>query len=426
VSPVHTAPANLSSADASLRAAYVQEVLELLYPADPGGSTVDAAAAGAAGATGATGSAADTGGTEYLLVPDSRRPRLLVPARDRRVAAAAVSRYAEPQTRLARFKRDAVVAALRTGASTALLRDRIRVTGGSDTIETYLRGVFDMDLRLSVHIGPARANRKPVIQLLSPLGETVGFAKLGVNALTRQLVRAEASALAALGRCALSEVSVPAILHTGQWRGHEVLVQRALPVWRAKVPVDRERLGRAMREVAMACGASFARLAGSGYWLSLGERLTAVAGHPEGHQLGRAARRIATAAGTVGLTFGSWHGDWSPWNMRAVADSVLVWDWERFTIRVPVGFDALHFDLQQRISTQSEPTAAVRQMLQAAPELLAPFDVVAPAQVRLTSLLYLVDLATRYLTDRQAEAGARLGVLGRWLLPVLVSTVEDL
>jgi hypothetical protein len=58
-------------------------------------------------------------------------------------------------------------------------------------------------------------------------------------------------------------------------------------------------------------------------------------------------------------------------------------------------------------------------------ELLAPFDV--PAQAReLTALLYLIDLATRYLTDRQAEAGARLGVLGTWLLPVLIRRVEEL
>ena len=38
----------------------------------------------------------------------------------------------------------------------------------------------------------------------------------------------------------------------------------------------------------------------------------------------------------------------------------------------------------------------------------------------------LIDLATRYVTDRQAEAGARLGVLGSWLLPVLVARVEAL
>ena len=45
---------------------------------------------------------------------------------------------------------------------------------------------------------------------------------------------------------------------------------------------------------------------------------------------------------------------------------------------------------------------------------------------RITGLLYLIDLAARYLDDRQAEAGARLGVLGTWLLPVLIAKVEEL
>jgi len=112
--------------------------------------------------------------------------------------------------------------------------------------------------------------------------------------------------------------------------------------------------------------------------------------------------------------------------MRPLADRLLVWDWERFTIGVPLGYDALHFDLQQRISSQPDGAAAVRQTLAAAPELLTPLGVTAPAAVRVTALLYLIDLAARYLADRQAEAGARLGVLGSWLLPVLLSTVEDL
>ena len=101
-----------------------------------------------------------------------------MPAGDRRVAAAAVRRYAEPQSRLAKLKRDAVVAALRTGASGVLLRDRMRVTGRLGRASTaYLRGALGTDLRLSVHIGPARANRKPVLQLLAPDGETFGFAQ---------------------------------------------------------------------------------------------------------------------------------------------------------------------------------------------------------------------------------------------------------
>jgi hypothetical protein len=324
------------------------------------------------------------------------------------------------------LKRDAVVAALRSGLSSALLRDRVRTGGGPDTIETYLGAALDAEVHLSIHIGPARANRKPVLQLLTGAGATLAFAKLGTNDLTRALVRAEAVALHTLGGTALRLVSVPAVRHTGTWRGHEVLVQAALPVWRPRVELPAEQRASAMREVAVCRGVTAARLATSAYWAGLTARLSTVAEHADGYLLDRAARRIGATAGEVGVEFGSWHGDWAPWNMRPVAGSVLVWDWERFTTGVPMGFDALHFDLQQRISSQSDGAGAVRDTLAAAPGLLAPFDVTERAAVRLTALLYLIDLAVRYLTDRQAEAGARLGVLGQWLLPVLLSTVEGL
>ena len=80
---------------------------------------------------------------------------------------------------------------------------------------------------------------------------------------------------------------------------------------------------------------------------------------------------------------------------------------------------------ERRIQASNDATGAVEATIGKSAELLAPFGV-APEARELTTLLYLVDLATRYLTDRQAEAGARLGVLGTWLLPVLIRRVEGL
>lgn len=402
MSPVKTAPAALQVDDERLRAQYVEEVLALLYPGQ-GTATV-----------------------EYLVVPNARKPRLLVPADDRNLAAAAVRRYAEPQSRVARLKRDAVVAALRSGASSVLLRDRIGIRSGADTIETYLRRVLETDVRLSVHIGPARANRKPVLQLLTADGTTTAFAKLGTSALTRTLVKAEGNALAAVSTAGLKALRVPDAIHIGQWGEHEVLVQSALPVWRPRVPLTAPRLANAMREVAACCGTRRGRLDDSGYWTRLRARLDAVAEHPEGAALRTAAERIARSAGGVQLTYGSWHGDWSPWNMASLADTILVWDWERFTPGVPIGYDALHHALQVGIGRAPSAAQAVNDLIDAAPELLLPFGVVHRQAVEVTTLLYLIDLATRYVTDRQAEAGARLGVLGSWLLPVLVARVEAL
>jgi hypothetical protein len=409
MSPVKTAPAALTAGDSALRTQYLAEVLDLLYPtpcATDGGSGEAIA--------------------EYYVVPDARRPRLLVPSGSRRVAAAAVRRYAEPQSRAAKLKRDAVVAALRTGASSVLLRDRIRVTGpAAESIDGHLREALGRELAVSIHIGPARANRKPVLQLISPDGETFGFGKLGTGPLTQRLVRDETNALIALGRSGLTKLTVPTVLHAGQWRGLQVLVQSALPVWLPRAPLTPRRLTAAMLDIAGCCGYQTGTLVGSAYWAELRGRLAGVGDRPEGVALAAAAELLANHSGNATLRYGAWHGDWAPWNMANLADALLVWDWERFAQGVPVGFDAIHHELQRRIQSTGDAADAVEATVRRADELLAPFGVASEAR-ELTALLYLVDLAARYLTDRQAEAGARLGVLGTWLLPVLIRRVEEL
>jgi hypothetical protein len=432
MSPVRHAPAELTSADGSLRAQYLAEVLDLLYPQ---------AQADIGAAIPAPRDDVEDVIAEYIVVPDARRARLLVPAGNRRIAAAAVERYAEATSRAAQLKRYAVIAALRTGASRMLLRDRVAITVPKqqpvDSIDTYLQKVLGREVSISVHIGPARANRKPVLQLLAPNGETIAFGKLGIGPLTRDLVRAETAALRSVNDAHLTALSVPTVLHAGKWHDHEVLVQSALPIWDPRTPLAPERLARAMREVAECKGTHTGTLAEDAYWKTLRGRLESVitrggdvradgtdpAG--EARALAEAADALVARSGAVELGYGSWHGDWTPWNMASTESSLLVWDWERFTSGVPMGFDAVHFDFQRLVVKGVEPDSAVDTTLSRAGRLLEPFGV-AESVANLTALLYLVDLATRYLEDRQAEAGARLGVLGRWLLPVLTRKVADL
>jgi hypothetical protein len=409
MSPVKTAPAELTAGDAALRTQYLTEVLDLLYPRPC--STADASGEHI---------------VEYLVVPDARRPRLLVPSGSRKVAVAAVRRYAEPQSRGGKLKRDAVVAAIRTGAAGLLLRDRIKITGPvGASIDGHLRTALGRELAVSIHIGPARANRKPVLQLISPEGDTFGFGKLGTGPLTQRLVRAETNALTALGDSGLTKLTVPRVLYAGQWNGLQVLVQSALPVWLPRAPLTPRRLASAMIDIAGCCGYTNGTLATSRYWAELRTRLAHVSDRPEGAQLSAAAEALTRQAGYGNFRYGAWHGDWAPWNMANLADALLVWDWERFAQHVPVGFDAIHHELQRRIQAGGDATAAVEATVRKAGDLLQPFAV-APEVRELTALLYLVDLAVRYLTDRQAEAGARLGVLGTWLLPVLIRRVEEL
>jgi hypothetical protein len=178
-----------------------------------------------------------------------------------------------------------------------------------------------------------------------------------------------------------------------------------------------------MVELSRAGGLRHESLADSGYLQRLRASLATADDSAEQAALMQALDSLVAWAGGTALTFGSWHGDWSPWNMASISRGLLVWDWERFTTGVPQGFDALHYWLQTELKMRHcDPADAAARCIQQAPRLLSPFHVDATT-ARITAILYLADLATRYLVDRQAEAGSPLGAPGTWLLPVIRSEV---
>ena len=362
---------------------------------------------------------------EFVLVPGVQRPPLLVPT-GRRVAAAAVRHHSATRSPAARLFVRALAAGLASGLGSTLLRGRVWVNtpAEGETIERYLSSVMSHDVRVSIELGRARANRKPVLQMLTSEGEAVGFAKIGVNPLTSSLVRAEHESLDRLSHAGLTEIEIPRVLHYDRWRGLDVLVLSALPVWRPRRPLPAARLAAAMNELARVDGLRTEPLAGGTYLRQLRSRLAAADESPERAALGQVLDALAEQAGQVALDFGSWHGDWAPWNMANTGHGLLVWDWERFTSGVPLGFDALHYWLQCEVGmSRRDPRAAATVCLDLAPRLLESFGIPAQ-QARLTGLLYLADLATRYLVDRQAQAGARLGAPGTWLIPAIASRMD--
>lgn len=353
---------------------------------------------------------------EYLLVPHAREPRLMLPA-PRRAAAAAVMGFNKGRSRKAATLSRVLWAGLRSGAG-VLLRDRLRVYGDGSGIEEHLGRVLGQEVVMGLHVGPDRANRKPVAQLLTPQGVTVGYAKIGFNPLTRELVRAERTALEVLAQRPLRTLRVPRAVHAGRWNDLEILVLEPLPVWNRQVPADPARLHAAMREVAEAGGVERHRLADSPYWKGLQERIAGVES-PQAGGIRTALERLAAAHGDREMPFGAWHGDWTAWNMAVLPDTMLVWDWERFTQGVPVGYDAVHFQMWDALTEGGvEPRKAAADAVAAAPRLLASFGLDSSMST-VVALLYLAELGTRYLIDRQDEAGAALGRLDTWLLPVL-------
>lgn len=367
----------------------------------------------------------DAAGSEFALIPGIHQPPALVPA-DRHIMAAAVRYHSGGRSSAVRLAARTLAIGLAGGLGRAVARRRVWVNtpSGADTIERYLGSVMSRDVRVSVQLGRPRANRKPVLQMFNGTGTPIGFAKVGVNPLTRDLVTAEQASLKQLSRSGLANMTIPRVLHYGSWRGLDVLVMSALPAWHIRRPLGSGRLIAAMTELTRVNGVRRERLHGGGYLGRLRCRLSAADESPERDAVLRALGELEARAGDTVLTLGSWHGDWAPWNMANTADGLLVWDWERFTNGVPVGFDALHYQLQVGVA-RNEPRLAAGRCLSGAPQLLAPFGV-PPEQARVAGILYLADLATRYITDRQAQAGAWLGATGTWLVPVITGEVTRL
>lgn len=309
--------------------------------------------------------------------------------------------------------------AFRSGLADHLLRGRLRVTvpPGVRTLEDQLGEALGVECLFGLHVGPARANRKPVLTLVSSRGELLGYAKLGVNRLTSDLVLTETAALRRLGEAALTRVEVPKVLHSGVWGEGQLVVQSALPVWQRRVKETEAGRVAAMLEVAALGGAGRVRLEDSPFWRASLAGLRATTA-PAAATLMDVAARLAPHA-AVDVRLGAWHGDWHQSNMAVVADRFLVWDWERFAVGVPVGCDALHHDLQRAITVRKlAPPSASEELIRAAPRILAPFGV-ASSTAPIVAAAYLLHLGARYLVDDQAGAGSRLGRLDDWLVPTL-------
>lgn len=403
-------PEKLTSADTVLdhRRAYLDEVVAELWSGHHVSTDRDAV------------------GESYALVPSGRRPVVMIPRRPRRVAAAVLRNYKASADRRTHLRLRLYSLGARFGLAD-LLPHRITISSTRPTHSTtandigkHLGLALGRDVVLAVYTSPPRANRKTVLQVLTPDGQTFAFVKIGTNDLTRALVRREADALERLANASLVSVEVPQLLHRGTWRGFELLAQRAL-AGSTNSTMSQSGLADSMMEVAGVNGLISHSAATNPYLDGLRSRMESVTPQPYGSELMSLLDEVVHSAADRMVTLGSWHGDWTPWNMTTDGVKALVWDWERFESDVPLGFDALHYNLQGALVRGGlEPRAAVRDMMGKSEELVAPFGV-RPDTAQLTARLYLLELGTRYAQDRQAEAGSRLGLLETWLLPELRS-----
>lgn len=397
---------------------HLAEVFELLWPAPSQVRVVRRWRGGQSLARGAR--------TDFAAVPDARRPRVVVPLRSRRLTAAAVAAARTSSSRRTRLQVGLLSAAARAGAA-RLLPDRVQVAAAPDADADITRRIeqsLGREVAVALLVGPLRAAQKPVLQVLSPDGALLGFAKLGVNDLTRPLVRREAEVLRDLGARDLTAVRVPAVAHHGTWNGHELLVQEALTDGVVSHDLSPAVLA-AMVQVAGVHGSRCEPLAHTAFWRRITEVADRHATHPVVGRLAPALAAVARARGTDEVRLGAWHGDWAPWNMLVQRDGAraLVWDWETFEDDVPAGLDRVHFQVQRDVVLADvDPALALSRMSAQAAQALEPFGVGA-RQARLVVLLYVLRLLLGHVET--GEQHSRLSRVDQWLPRWLPDAVRD-
>ncbi len=303
-----------------------------------------------------------------------------------------------------------------------------------ESIEDHLAGVLGEPVSVSLVLTPARANRKPVLQVFDRHGRTAAFAKLGMNPLTQELVAREGRSLAQLTASPLQTIETPRLLHHGSWNGLEIIVMSALKTYPSR-PAGPELLGRAMVELSATTDTG-ADCTAAGYRDVLADRArdaraSLPAQEPDssiGPDLDAwqdAADRLAATGVLEELSYGAWHGDFTPWNCSAAGRRLLLWDWERYTAPAPVGFDALHYAWNVKVRREHQPFArAAREIVAEAATVLIPWGI-GDWHAEATALCYILDLSLRYLGDNQFGMGMRGRHEGQWALPTLHDLLDD-
>ncbi len=351
----------------------------------------------------------------FAVVPRAERPRFLVPLSSPRAAAASVRRYSRMRRPTTQVAREALALGLRTGLAPLVFRDRLEIRSrpgptDAESVIGLLREIFRRDdVVAAIGVGQPGPNRKPTMQIFTPHGQPLGYVKMGWSEFTKRIVRNEADMLERWGTNPPRTFRVPRLLYRGPFRKLELSVTAPLPgAARRPRPYDRRPPAEANREVASLGGVTTTPLADGPILPTLRGRLERTAFVPDlPHRDGvtDALDRLESDHGATVMAFGTWHGDWVPWNMAWVGDTLHVFDWEHGRSGVPVGFDVVDFGFRVGQNLHSQDVAtAIAEAESGAAGPLAELGV-PPEQVRLVANLYLAELATRALEASADGAG---------------------
>lgn len=372
---------------------------------------------------------ASSNGTAFRLVPGPRRPRIVVPAKSRRAASEAMDRPSMNDSFWRSAPRRLLSSALSTGLGSALMPIGLSVGPSPDSISDFLSEAVGEPVLLSLTVGAARANRKPILNVHRSDGTEIGFAKVGLTPLSNRLVAHEHRALLSLVSAAPDGFTAPTPLHHGVWRGNQVLLMSALRSDRQQVngqlPIE------AAAQIAATTKIQVVSLESSG-WIAELRRSVEQFRATEDERLALTLDRFVQTYGNLELPFGAWHGDFGPWNLALTSTIPMIWDWERYDLEVPVGSDVIHYVSHQALRQQGDLNAArkvledscrpaLRQVLRAAG---LPGFANNPMALDAIVIAYLLTIAVRFTADSLTPQGRPVQALARWHQLVISDQLE--
>jgi hypothetical protein len=372
----------------SLGARTLIETVEHLWP---NGTVVEAA----------DGTDSSTPASWYAFVPNAEEARFLLPLHGRTSAGEAVRKYSSSLTVREIAQRALLSLAFRFGG-TVMLRDRVAVVGEQESLRSYLSEVLGEEVTFTISLGTARVNRKPILQIFSGKGRTLAYAKLGNSVQALGDVQAEARALRRIEGRLPARFEVPALLHTGTWRGVFVLLLSPLRISMWQRPGGQLAVPTAeMQLLSESFPEPDRRFEESTLWADFQRWLEALDDGPVRAQLASLLPALATLAPEHPLRMGAWHGDWTSWNMARSHHRLLLWDWERFETGVLQGLDHCHFLVNAHTRRDGSDAGTVLRALRG----VQPVGQ-APDATAVTVGAYLARLALRNSIAAQGPTGS--------------------
>ncbi len=367
-------------------------------------------------------------GRAFTVAPSVHHARLLLPRAPGDAAAAALRSYGGRLSTTGRwgYRGYAGLMSL-TGGRGLGPTFAVEAPGGvrRPGIDDHLGGLLAEPVAVAIHLTPARANRKPVLQaLVSGRRTPAAFVKVGTNPLTQRLATQEAAALQRIAGRLPASISAPSVIGCTEFNGLAVLTMAPLPAWQSGRLPEPDEVAAAAAAIAELDPAERVPLSDTPLWQRLTAELEQFPTTADYEPLRAAHEALGAHAGGVDVTTGSSHGDFSPWNMWQTKSGLLIWDWERFASGVPIGSDLVHYRLQQLLIEGVDMPTATREVVDRAAEIV-PGTVADPQAARITALAHLLTLAVRYEADWQITRVNTPGHTATWLRPAVNAALGE-